>query len=144
VSNPPGITVLQYSSPPVTHLLESLHAIHYCIDSRSSRRCLALLVLSVACGLGACGHTEASSRIPFATVMQAVRDYGQGSQSPTAKLANAQTAARFDQLYDFEGPYQAHIRSVLAQEDFSRLDAAEEARLSQARLNSGLFRLFTC
>ena len=76
--------------------------------------------------------------------MQAVRDYGQGSQSPTAKLANAQAAARFDQLYDLEGPYQAHIRSALAQEDFSRLDAeAEEARLSQSRLNSGLFRLFT-
>jgi hypothetical protein len=69
---------------------------------------------------------------PMTTGMQTIHEYGR-----TGKLASASETDNPDtdhqaQLYDLDSLYQAHIKSTLAQEDFSSLDTeVGDVRLSQ-------------
>jgi len=77
--------------------------------------------------------------------MQAVREYGRGHQSSPAapQMAIAPKAASAsDELYDSDGPYQAHMATVFAKGDFVQLEQeAHQVRTSRARLKGGVWKL---
>jgi uncharacterized protein DUF4034 len=77
----------------------------------------------------------------MSTVMQAIRTYGAKSAGGPETRHRA-SGRPSPELYDLEETYQAHIRSVLAQQDFASLESeVREARATQARARGGVFKL---
>lgn len=77
------------------------------------------------------------------TVMQAIRTYSAGEKLISPKIEIREPVAHAPELYDVEEPYLAHIRSLLAQEDFAGLDAEiRQVRQSQARVQGGSWKVF--
>jgi hypothetical protein len=105
---------------------------------------LFLGILSLC--LASCGHTEASAPIPVSTVMQVIHAYGRERKTAPSvpeKPIAAPPASPSDELYDSDGPYQAHIAAILLKEDFAQLEkTAKQVRASRARIKSGVWKLF--
>jgi len=78
------------------------------------------------------------------TVMQAIRDYGSPSKPATVpKSEGSEVVHQAPGLYDLEATYQAHIKSILAQEDFASLETeVRDARLRQTRAQGGAWKLY--
>jgi hypothetical protein len=108
---------------------------------------VGILLLSAVCLSGvSCGHTQTAAPIPIGTVMQAVREYGRGYElAPSApkKSIPAPLPPASGEPYDTDGPYQAHIATIVAQGDFARLEnEAHRIRNSKERLRGGDWKLF--
>jgi len=76
--------------------------------------------------------------------MQAIRDYGSPSKPATVpKSEGSEVVHQAPGLYDLEATYQAHIKSILAQEDFASLETeVRDARLRQTRAQGGAWKLY--
>src|SRR5882724_10183529 len=98
----------------------------------------------VSIGLTSCGQSAAAPRVPITTVMQTIRGYSEGNRlpAPVVEHMESNAAPSADDVYNLDGPYQAHIRSMFAQLDFAALEKeAQKARASQARVNGGPWKL---
>jgi hypothetical protein len=80
------------------------------------------------------------------TVMQAIRDYSRGQQPALATSINTKPPAAQDNAkdsLDLDGPYQAHIGLLFAQDDFAQLEKiAHQVRTDKRRLSGGIWKLF--
>ena len=105
----------------------------------------ALVLCGVSLAIVSCGHTQAAPSVPISSVMQTIREYGRAGQPSTggAKQTPHPATLVSDSVYDLDGPYQAHIAAILAQNDYAQLEReAQQVRGSKSRLQGGVWKLF--
>ena len=93
-----------------------------------------------------CGHADASAPvIPMAAVMGSIREYSGGQKNNVLKgPAPAAPQSAIPDLYDSDGPYQAHIAAIFAQGDFAQLEKiARQVRTDRSRLAGGFWKLLS-
>lgn len=105
----------------------------------------AFVLFGASTAMASCGRTQAAlPHVPTNVVMEAIRGYKHGSQ-PLAATAQKNAGAASpgsDELYDTDGPYQAHLGVIFSQSDFAQLEKeAREVRTNKTRLKGGVWKL---
>ena len=105
--------------------------------------CLSVTSLVTVSLVSGCRKAQVHS-VPMAAVMQTIRSYNSGFQLvSTARTEPRQDSGQAPDIYDLQEPYQAHIRSLFAQEDFAALDAeVRQVRQNQSRARGGTWKLY--
>ncbi len=93
-------------------------------------------LLALSLSTTSCAQSEASPPpTPPEAVMQSIHDYGRGHQA----LLAPGSAEKPDQT---DEAYSAHIRNILAQEDFAQLEKlARQNRIEKGRLLGGIWKI---
>jgi tetratricopeptide (TPR) repeat protein len=109
------------------------------ISSPYLRAAIKTALLALLCVAGAsCGQSQASTEppaIPMEKVMQAIREYGQGHKATPA-------SAPVSMPTDVDTVYEAHINTLVLQNDFAQLEhIAHQIREDKSRVVGGTWKV---